>query len=648
MLKKTHLFGSLFFVAITALAPKAFSQDSNLESSDQIEESNPNRRANASPSGSLPIMYINVYTDETKVEFNDEIIDKDLNHKNYFNDAEYWLDLNGCDVFEGAESVGSESKPLALQIKARGNFTRTYFSKKPFKLKLDKKQSLMGLTKSKHFALLAAADDKMGYLRNITGFNLGKRIGLPWTPTQIPIEVVINGDYRGIYLLTESIRVDEDRINITELDDNVDVPNEISGGYIVELDNYDDTNQIVFTEKTCVTGYIKTPLKVTWDSPEEYSELQKRFITDQFTVMNDAVGVADKSDEIWEYIDLDDAVRYYLVMEILSHYEAYHGSTYMFRDRGESEKWHFSPIWDCGHAFDGPTDDFFYNYSKSYGNNWIPSLRVNKTFNEKLYQTWEWFMKEKYPGIEDDLRAFAETVKGAVQADYNRWVDTPLPSDPTWPSAVADNRDMDAKLTQVINNLNAKIEWLKSQFGDFTMADNVEEPERDATPAAPLPDYASIKAQYYNLYFSDLSSTPWDLVYAYAADSESEEALLGEWPGTSMDIIEESETDIVSVQSDKTDRKWSITFIASSEIADSHYVIFHNNIEQTEKYYIIHDNIYYRNDISNINLISVDNFDSSSIYSLQGVLLKKSANQADINRLSPGLYIIGDKKVYIK
>ena len=112
---------------------------------------------------------------------------------------------------------------------------------------------MLGLTKSKHFAILAHADDGYGYVRNFTGFSLGRRIGLPWTPAQQPVEVVINGDYRGLYFLTESIRIEEDRVNITELDDNVSDPSLISGGYLVELDNYDEEeNQIRMDEKSCV------------------------------------------------------------------------------------------------------------------------------------------------------------------------------------------------------------------------------------------------------------------------------------------------------------------------------------------------------------------------------------------------------------
>lgn len=436
-------------------------------------------------SGTLPVIYINVYNAD-RSGYDNEIIDRNLAHKNYFA-GEYWLDTNGCSWLEelGAETVGSAQEPLPLEIKARGNYTRTAFAKKPFKLKLGAKQTLLGLSKSKHFALLAHADDNFGYLRNFTGFSLGRRIGLPWTPWQQPVEVVINGDYRGLYFLTESIRIEGDRVNITELDDNVSDGALVSGGYLVELDNYDEDNQISLDEKSCVEGQTLDRLRVTWDTPEEYSSLQKRFITEQFTAINDLVGA--NSDQLWSYLDLDDAVRYYLVEELISHTEAYHGSTYMFRDFGEGQKWHFSPLWDCGNAFNGDIHDFFYNCDP-FGNTWIPSMRSNATFNQKLSATWAWFMNNGYNGIIEEIDEYVAHISEAAKADRRRWAGARRP-DADGAVDVVDNSDMAARRNSVVNHLNGKIEWLKDCFGDYTQMPS-SEPERDNTAAAPLPDYA--------------------------------------------------------------------------------------------------------------------------------------------------------------
>lgn len=457
-------------------------------------------------SGTLPVLYINVY--DANGNLDNEINSKDLAHKNYFT-GEYWLDINGCQWLAdlGAKSIGSKEEPLPLEIKARGNWTRKGFSKKPFKLKLGSKQKLLGLTKSKHFAILAHADDGYGYLRNFTGFSLGRRIGLPWTPAQQPVEVVINGDYRGLYFLTESIRIEEDRVNISELDDNISDPSLISGGYIVELDNYDEEeNQIRMDEKSCVENQYLDMLRITFDTPEEYSELQRRFVTDQFTAMNDAVGA--NSDDLWRYLDLDDAARYYLVEEIISHTESYHGSTYLFRDRGEGQKWHFSPLWDCGNAFSGPSDGFFYD-NDPFGNTWIPSIRTNGKFNDKVRQTWLWFMNTGYKGLTDEITEYIGHIAEAAKADKRRWDGQPVPDGG---QPVADNSDILPLRDRVIEMLNRKTNWLKGHFGDYETEGTTEEPARDNTPAAPLPEYvgigsvsadsnssADVPAEYYNL-----------------------------------------------------------------------------------------------------------------------------------------------------
>lgn len=436
-------------------------------------------------SGTLPVLYINVY--DEKGNYNNEIIDKNLAHKNYFS-GEYWLDLNGCDWMEaeGAESVGSAKEPLPLEIKARGNWTRKGFAKKPFKLKLGKKQKLLGLSKSKHFAILAHADDSFGYLKNFTGFNLGRRIGLPWTPSQQPVEVVINGDYRGLYFLTESIRVESDRIDIAELKDGETDLSLLSGGYLIELDNYDEPNdsQIQMQEKGSYPGF-KDMLRITFDTPEVYSEYQRMFITEQFSKMNNLIG--ECSDDLWSYIDMDDLARYYLICEIMSHVEAFHGSTYMFRDRGENQKWHFSPLWDFGNGFAGPTDGYIYDHAP-YGMTWIGSINYNTKFKDKLKSTWKWFLSNKFDGIYDDMKEICDHLEEAAKADHLRWKDKPVP-DGGMP--VADNSNLSQKLKDARSHLENKVTWLISQFGDYK--DMIySEPERDDTEAAPLPEFISV------------------------------------------------------------------------------------------------------------------------------------------------------------
>lgn len=440
--------------------------------------------------GTLPVLYINVYS-EDGTSLYDEIIDRNLDHKNYFK-GEYWLDVNGCSWLEqlGATSLGSADAPLPLEIKARGNYTRVAFSKKPFKLKLGKKQNLLGLSKSKHFALLAHADDDLGFLRNFLGFNVGKRMGLAWTPSQQPLELVINGDYRGLYFLTESIRVEESRVNITELEDLDVDPAHISGGYLVEIDNYDEPNQIKLTEKACAEDFAakQNIIRITWDTPEEYSDIQKRFITEQFNAINDCIG--SNSDDTWSLLDLDDAARYYLCQEIMYNLESYQGSTFLYRDNGEGQKWHFGPLWDFGNSYSwGGLGTFLY-YNTRFNNCWIPSMRCNDRFNDKLCETWIWFMNTRYEGLEDDVKEYVEHIKEAAISDHKRW-GSELKPDHQKGAPVVDNSDMIGKRDIMLDWLSERLDWLSTLLGEYTIGSEANEPIRDSTPAAPLPDYAT-------------------------------------------------------------------------------------------------------------------------------------------------------------
>ena len=139
------------------------------------------------PSGTLPVLVI-----ETK---NSQPIES----KSTYVKGTYYLDPRGA---EGIEAIGTAENPLPLQIKGRGNFTWYSFSKKPYRLKLDKKAALLGMNSSKHYALLAHADDNRAFMRNLSGFEVSRMAGLSWTPADQPCEVMLNGDYIGLYSLT--------------------------------------------------------------------------------------------------------------------------------------------------------------------------------------------------------------------------------------------------------------------------------------------------------------------------------------------------------------------------------------------------------------------------------------------------------------
>jgi len=156
-----------------------------------------------SPTGTLPVVYLTTNDGQA-------ITDKE----NYKGGTVYIDPLS-----TGYEALGNAEAPVTAQLKGRGNWTWNGFDKKPYKIKFDAKQQVLGMPSNKHWCLLAHADDCLGFLKNAVGFMLSEQIGLQWTPHYVPVELFINGHYQGLYFLTEHVRVGTKRVNITEQED---------------------------------------------------------------------------------------------------------------------------------------------------------------------------------------------------------------------------------------------------------------------------------------------------------------------------------------------------------------------------------------------------------------------------------------------
>ena len=416
------------------------------------------------PTGTLPVLCI--VTDPA-------LLDKDIDDKVY-RDGGYWLEVPEGSEFE---AIGSSESPLPLQIKTRGNWTRRAFSKKPFKIKLAEKQPMLGLSKSKHFVLMAHADDRLAFLRDHMAFWTARQLELPWAPSDQAIELVINGDYRGLYFVTESIRVEKDRVNITELNDNEETPELCSGGYIVEIDNETEPNQIYFDD----WGH---ELPLTFEAPEEYSEIQKRFITDQFTKINDLIHAHDP--ELWSYLDLDMLARYYIVQEVIDNQEMFNGSTFIYRDRGKDQKWIFSPVWDFGSSFYRDYGEAMFCHEQTFFYNfWIKDILTTEGFSKKVAETWNWAGGEKLSGFSAEAARYVANLESAAKRDGDRWRGCPVPVY-AYAGTVADNSDIHPIHERYMSLYNRKRTFLMNQWG---VPADTPEPARDQTIAAELPAY---------------------------------------------------------------------------------------------------------------------------------------------------------------
>lgn len=410
-------------------------------------------------SGTLPVMFINT---DGGVEI--------TSTEEYVNGT-YYIDNMGI---EGIESIASPDSAFALQIRGRGNYTWRDFDKKPYRLKFDKKAAPLGMNKSKHFALLAHADDQMAFLRNTVGFELSRRLGLKYTPAQQPVEVVLNNKYIGLYFLTETIRVAKDRVNIVEQPDTATDATTITGGWLVEIDNYDETEQVRITEGN---GEV---IRFTYKTPEILSSQQERYLRTQMIAANSAIYSTDKSSETWEhYIDMDSLARFYIVQEVMDNAESFHGSCYLHKDQGKT-KWIFGPVWDFGNSYRRDNGFFIYQYPP-FGQTWIGEIAKYPRFQQKVVEVWQQFKGNDYEGLHEFINSFVDQIYSASHSNYTRW--------PQY-----GNGDIEWAKDEFVKNLDNRIAWLVSQWGEGVGVEDIETDSDIAitTPADGLITIASL------------------------------------------------------------------------------------------------------------------------------------------------------------
>ena len=387
----------------------------------------------ATYSGTLPVLYIQT---ENKAP---------ITSKDYYLNATYYLDAIGL---EGYESIGSASAPLTMEIKGRGNYSWTGFDKKPYRIKLADKQPLLGMKKSKHFALLAHADDsndRKGFMRNAVGFELSRMIGMTYTPDARPLEVVLNGDYIGLYFLTEHIRVDKDRVNIVEQEDEETDNEKITGGWLVEIDNYDDDPHITIKEGG------KTTMWITYKTPEVLSPQQEQYLTEQMKLIDNLVYGDKNSEELWNYLDMDALAKFYIVQELTDNYESFHGSCYLHKELGENEKWYFGPVWDFGSSFNRDKSQYMYQ-GDVWHNHWIPEICKFPAFMNRVKEIWNEFYNGDYNNIYNFIDTHENLIAQAAVKDKERW------------SQYHGSQTIGTYIERTTNVLRKNAEWLNDQW----------------------------------------------------------------------------------------------------------------------------------------------------------------------------------------
>ena len=342
----------------------------------------------------LPTVVVNIANGE-------EVIEKE---KNLISNV-YIISENGTDLLA---TSGTE-------IRGRGNASWN-FEKKPYRLKFDKKQSPLGAPASaKKWTLISNHGDKT-LMRNILAFEVSRRVGQPYTPFCHPVDLIINGEYRGCYQLCDQVEADEDRVPCED-------------GYLIEIDAYAWDEEVMFASASGIPVTIKHP------DEDDITDQQKKFINEYFNKFEAAAlasNFTDQNNGYRKYLDLDSFLRNFIIGEFCANTDAF-WSVYMYKDAADG-KLHTGPTWDNDLSFDNDyrthpitSADYLYAVNGSFAGGRLKDIvdrivKQDPQAKARLVELWDAALNE---GNLKDLTTYmedtADLLNESQQLNFKRW-----------------------------------------------------------------------------------------------------------------------------------------------------------------------------------------------------------------------------------
>ena len=219
-------------------------------------------------------------------------------------------------------------------VRGRGNASWDQFPKKPYRLKFKSKQSPLGAPASaKKWTLISNYSDK-SLMRNILAFEASRRFGQAYTPYCHPVDVIVNGEYRGCYQLCDQVEAAEGRVPAKD-------------GYLIEIDAY------AWKEVSAFWSWKGTPVTIKHPDEDDITDAQRNHIESFFNQMESAALGSDFTDPekgYRKYLDLESFLRNLLVGDFCGNTDLL-WSVYMYKDAADG-KLYTGPTWDHDLSFD--------------------------------------------------------------------------------------------------------------------------------------------------------------------------------------------------------------------------------------------------------------------------------------------------------
>lgn len=429
-----------------------------------FQEPNPESIEINFTSSNLPILMLDTSGEEIpsepKIPASIKIIKRPNDQRNYVTDQ------NNSDYidYEGP-----------IQIEVRGS-SSSLFSKKQYALTTyddageKDNVKLLGMPKENDWILSGLAFDTT-FVRDFVSYKLSNSIGQYASRAEY-CELLLNGEYKGIYMLLEKLKADDSRIDIKKVDEDDNTLPKITGGYITKADKIEGEE----VEAWQMQNYAGWETKYAHEHPkpdevttDQHDYIQAVFFDLDQKSLDANVSLSDGYPSI---IDIPSFVDFILINELASNPDAYQFSTFFHKDR--RGKLRAGPIWDLNLSFGN--DLFFWGFDRSKYNVWqfmdgnVGSKFWQNLFNEPnfkcyLARRWNQLTATGQPLSENKIFELIDQTVSLITEAVDR-------QELQW------NFDID--FTSRINTMKSfvtqRIDWLSTELSDTSLCDQITTP----------------------------------------------------------------------------------------------------------------------------------------------------------------------------
>ncbi len=387
-------------------------------------------------------------------------------------------------IIDNDSAINNIDDPLngydgLISIEIRGSSSQM-FPKKQYALEtqdIDGENlnvSILGMPEENDWILHAPYSDK-SLLRNFLAYELARDMGRYASRTRF-CELVINGDYKGLYIFMEKIKRDNNRVDISKLNPDETTGDDLTGGYIVKVDKWDGENNDGWWSASPLPEYDGTWYQYHYPKPDDIVDEQKDYINNyitDFELLLASEAYNDPDAGYYDQVNLESFIDVSLMSEISKNVDAYRLSAYMYKDKdSEDGRLTMGPIWDYNLAFGNADyydgwDPAGWQLDVELGGDpfkipfWWYRIWDDETFRDAFNQRWQElrqtvFSEEYIMNIIDSTIA---VIDEAQVRNFQRW---PILDEYVWPNAYVGG-SYENEIDYLTDWITDRLEWIDEQ-----------------------------------------------------------------------------------------------------------------------------------------------------------------------------------------